>query len=96
MKANRGRPGTWVWLGVEDVGSLHEEYTQTGAAILHAPLNYPWAYEMKVQDPDGHVLRFGFEPREDLPYCLSAAARVAAVVFPGIVDRNAVSQVPAI
>ena len=22
----------------------------------------PWAYEMKVTDPDGHVLRFGSEP----------------------------------
>jgi predicted lactoylglutathione lyase len=57
-----------VWVGVEDVESLHEEYTRSGASILHAPINYPWAYEIKVQDPDGHVLRFGSEPREDLPF----------------------------
>ena len=23
------------------------------------PENYAWAYEMEVEDPDGHVLRFG-------------------------------------
>ena len=28
------------------------------------PEHYPWAYEMKVTDPDGHVLRFGSEPKE--------------------------------
>jgi hypothetical protein len=25
-------------------------------------MNRPWAYEMQVEDPDGHVLRFGSEP----------------------------------
>ena len=34
-------------------------------AILHPPENYPWACEMKVGDPDGHVLRFGSEPKEE-------------------------------
>jgi catechol 2,3-dioxygenase-like lactoylglutathione lyase family enzyme len=55
-EGDQGHPGTWVWLGVEDVESLYEEYTQSGASILHVPINYTWAYEMKVQDPDGHVL----------------------------------------
>jgi predicted enzyme related to lactoylglutathione lyase len=64
---DQGHPGTWVWIGVEDVASLYQEYTERGASMLHAPTNYPWAYEMKVQDPDGHVLRFGSEPREDIP-----------------------------
>lgn len=45
-----------MWIGVEDVKSLYQEYTEHGASILHSPTNYPWAYEMKVQDPDGHVL----------------------------------------
>ena len=35
------------------------------ARFLHLPTNRPWAYEMQVVDPDGHVLRFGSEPRED-------------------------------
>lgn len=59
---DQGCPGTWVWIGVEDVGALFAEYTASGARIVEAPRNYDWAYEMKVQDPDGHVLRFGSEP----------------------------------
>lgn len=63
-EGDQGQPGTWVWIGVEDVASLFAEYTKSGAEILHAPINYPWACEMKVKDPDGHVLRFGSEPIE--------------------------------
>jgi predicted enzyme related to lactoylglutathione lyase len=62
---DQGHPGTWVWIGVGDVEALYEEYTGRGATILHAPENFPWACEMKVGDPDGHVLRFGSEPKED-------------------------------
>jgi predicted lactoylglutathione lyase len=56
-----------VWVGVEDVALLYEEYRKSGAKILHEPKNHLWAYEMKVEDPDGHVLRFGSEPRNDIP-----------------------------
>lgn len=65
---NQGVPGTWVWVGVEDVAALFEEYRKSGAKIRLPPGNYPWAYEMHVEDPDGHVLRFGSEPRKDLPF----------------------------
>jgi predicted enzyme related to lactoylglutathione lyase len=61
----QGRPGTWVWIGVEDVATLYQEYKTSGAKIRKAPENYPWAYEMQVEDSDGHVLRFGSEPRTD-------------------------------
>ncbi len=61
-QGDQGQPGTWVWLGVSDVAVLHEEYVASGATILEPPTNYGWAYEMKVQDSDGHVLRFGSEP----------------------------------
>jgi uncharacterized glyoxalase superfamily protein PhnB len=64
-ETDQGHAGTWVWVGVEDVALLFEEYRQSGAIIQHAPKNYRWAYEMKVVDPDGHILRFGSEPRED-------------------------------
>jgi uncharacterized glyoxalase superfamily protein PhnB len=64
----QGNPGTWVWIGVEDAQALCEEYVASGATITQAPTNYPWAYEMRVTDPDGHVLRFGSEPREDMPF----------------------------
>ena len=67
-QGDQGGPGTWVWIGVEDVEMLYEEYTASGATIRHPPQNYPWAYEMKVEDPDGHVLRFGSDPKSDLPF----------------------------
>ncbi|MFL6261619.1 MAG: glyoxalase superfamily protein [Thermoanaerobaculia bacterium] len=67
-RGEQGQAGTWVWIGVEDAAALHEEYKASGARIRRPPENYPWAYEMKVEDPDGHVLRFGSEPRTDLPF----------------------------
>ena len=66
-QGGQGRPGTWVWIGVEDAATLYEEYKAGGAKILRPPQNYPWAFEMHVEDPDGHVLRFGSEPRTDMP-----------------------------
>lgn len=66
-EGDQGHPGTWVWIGVDDAGALHTEYRTRGATIRHAPTNYPWAYEMQVEDIDGHVLRFGSEPRADMP-----------------------------
>ncbi len=67
-QGGQGHAGTWVWVGVEDVAMLHEEYKASGARIRKAPENYPWAYEMHVEDPDGHVLRFGSEPRPNSPF----------------------------
>jgi predicted enzyme related to lactoylglutathione lyase len=64
----QGQAGTWVWIGVEDVEALYEEYTATGARIRHPPKNFPWALEMKVDDPDGHVLRFGSERKDNVPF----------------------------
>jgi predicted enzyme related to lactoylglutathione lyase len=66
-EGGQGGPGTWAWIGVEDVAALHAEYVAAGARIRRAPVNYPWAYEMLIEDPDGHVLRFGSEPRSDMP-----------------------------
>lgn len=66
-QGGQGRSGTWVWIGVEDVAMLYEEYKTSGARIRKPPENYSWAYEMHVEDPDGHVLRFGSEPRTDRP-----------------------------
>jgi 3-oxoacyl-[acyl-carrier protein] reductase len=62
-EGDQGQPGTWVWLGVDDAHALYEEYRQSGATILQRPEEFPWACEMKVGDPDGHVLRFGSDPR---------------------------------
>jgi uncharacterized glyoxalase superfamily protein PhnB len=67
-RGGHGQPGTWVWIGVEDVEALYEEYKASGARIRHPPQNYPWALEMKVNDPDGHVLRFGSDSKPDMPF----------------------------
>ncbi|MBI3715885.1 MAG: VOC family protein [Betaproteobacteria bacterium] len=66
-QGGQGTHGTWVWVGVEDVAALHAEYVAAGARIRKAPVNRPWAYEMQIEDPNGHVLRFGSEPRTDIP-----------------------------
>ena len=47
------------------VEALYEEYKDSGAQILQPPETFPWACEMKVGDPDGHVLRFGSDPKDD-------------------------------
>jgi len=65
---DQGHPGAWTWIGVNDADSLAAEYRETGARIRHPPANYPWAYEMQVEDPDGNVLRFGSDTRKDQPF----------------------------
>ena len=67
-QAGQGHSGTWIWIGVENVESLFQRYTAKGAKILQTLTNYRWAYEMRIEDPDGHVLRFGSEPRDDQPF----------------------------
>jgi len=61
-EGGQGCAGTWAWIGVEDAQALFEEYQASGAKILKGPVNHPWALEIQVEDPDGHVLRFGSEP----------------------------------
>lgn len=58
----QGQPGTWVWIGVDDIRPLYARLARAGARIRQEPVNRPWAYEMQVEDLDGHVLRFGSEP----------------------------------
>jgi uncharacterized glyoxalase superfamily protein PhnB len=55
----QGQPGTWLWIGVEDADVLFAEFSAKGAQIRSQPQNFSWAYEFQVEDPDGHVLRFG-------------------------------------
>ena len=57
--------GTWLWMGVEDADQYYEEYKTSGAKIREHPINYPWAYEFRVEDLDGHVIRIGSGPKED-------------------------------
>ena len=59
----QGQAGTWVWFGVDDADALFAEFSAKGAKIRSEPKNFSWAYEFAVEDPDGHVLRFGSEPK---------------------------------
>jgi catechol 2,3-dioxygenase-like lactoylglutathione lyase family enzyme len=59
----QGQGKAWIWIGVEDVEKLHEEYKSRGVAIRVPPTNHSWALEMHVEDPDGNVIRFGSEPK---------------------------------
>ena len=62
-RGEQGNPGTWIWVGFDgDMFSLHEELKVKGVTIRQAPVNHSWALEMHIEDPDGHVLRFGTDP----------------------------------
>lgn len=68
-KQGQGLPGTWVWIGFDgDILPLHEELKSKGTTIKLPPTNFSWAYEMQVQDPDGHILRFGTDPSDKEPF----------------------------
>lgn len=66
-ESDQGHPGTWIWIGAEDIEPLHGEYVSKGVKIRHPPTNYEWAYEMQVQDLDGNVLRFGSDSKPGEP-----------------------------
>lgn len=68
-EGGQGCKGTWLWIGFDgDMNTLHEELKSTGAIIRKPPTNYSWALELHVEDPDGHVLRFGTEPNATEPF----------------------------
>lgn len=56
---NQGARPVWIYYGVDDVDSLHQQYLGAGARITQEPFDQPWAREMLVADLDGHVLRIG-------------------------------------
>ena len=60
----QGQPGTWIYVGVENAREVYDELSSKGVTILMEPTNRAWALEVNVEDPDGHVLRFGSEPEE--------------------------------
>jgi len=62
-EGEQGQPGTWLWIGVEDADAFFTEFSEKGARIRNPPQNFSWAYEFAVEDPDGHVLRIGSEPK---------------------------------
>jgi hypothetical protein len=67
-EGDQGHFGTWVWIGVPDAAAIEAELRAKGAKIRHPATNYPWAYEMQVEDLDGNVLRLGSDKLEGQPY----------------------------
>lgn len=53
-----------VWIGLED-DSLYAGLAEAGAVVIQAPTKRPWAYEMKIADPDGNILWLGTDPADD-------------------------------
>ncbi len=45
----------WMFIFVENVDALYEEYQASGAIIRQKPTNFPWGVrEMNIEDLDGH------------------------------------------
>ena len=63
-KKSQGQPGAWIYIGVENAREVYEDLSSKGVTILMEPTNKPWALEVNVEDPDGHILRFGSEPED--------------------------------
>lgn len=57
---DQGHPGTWLALLVDNVDEYYNSIKDKGAKIISPPTSYEWNMrEMTVQDPDGHIIRFG-------------------------------------
>jgi len=68
-KGGQGNPGTWIWIGFDgDIFQLYNELKAKGVTIRQPPVNYSWALEMHIEDPDGHVIRFGTDPDYNKPF----------------------------
>lgn len=57
-------PRATVWIGLSDP-ALYPEIQQSGATIIQPPTKQPWAYDMKIADPDGNTLWLGTDPDDD-------------------------------
>lgn len=56
----QGSPGTWIAIIVDNVDDYYERIKDKGVRILSLPANHEWNMrEMLLEDPDGHVIRFG-------------------------------------
>lgn len=53
-----------IWVGLHELDVLYNEFLKAQVNILQQPKNNRWAYDMKVQDPDGNIIWFGAEPKK--------------------------------
>lgn len=68
-KGSQGNAGTWIWVGFDgDIFALRDSLKKQGVKIRLEPTNFSYAYEMHIEDPDGHIIRFGTDPDETKPF----------------------------
>lgn len=68
-RGGQGLPDTWIWIGFDgDIRQLQVKLKKQGVTIKLPLTNFSWACEMQIQDPDGHVLRFGTDPNPNEPF----------------------------
>jgi len=67
-QGDQGLGRAWLYIGIGDADLLYEEYGESGAKVRQPPTNFSWAYEMQVEDLDGNVIRFGADPKDNIPY----------------------------
>jgi catechol 2,3-dioxygenase-like lactoylglutathione lyase family enzyme len=68
-KGGQGSAGTWIWIGFDgEILELHKRLKSKGVTIKLPPTNFSWAFEMQIQDPDGHIIRFGTDPDDKQPF----------------------------
>lgn len=59
-RKNQGNPGTWLCIILDDVDAYYNAIREKGAKIVAAPESKECSMrEMLVEDPDGHIIRFG-------------------------------------
>ena len=67
-EGDQGQGKAWIYIGIGDTERLFEEYKLSGAIIRQEPTNFSWALEMQIEDIDGNVIRFGSDPKKNVPY----------------------------
>ena len=68
MRSQEEQPAHRVWIGVEDISILFNQYRKKGVKFFQEPTNFSWAYQMIVEDLDGNRLIFGSGPKLDEPF----------------------------
>ncbi len=60
-EGDQGQSGMWLWMGLEDIDLMYQECQSRGATITSELNTNDWGREFRVEDPDGHIIRFGGE-----------------------------------
>lgn len=88
-QGSQGTGSTWVWMGFDgDILVLYQELLQKKVKIKMPPTNFPWAFEMQIYDPDGHVLRFGTDPDENPAFHPLASIQHRKEIYSGLLEGN--------